>query len=68
MTQSPIEKAKEALKDATVYLAAATSSYEHFAGNSQRAGRRDALYGTKLNDYHNALTRAREALKALEGE
>ena len=52
-----------ALIDATAHLAGAVSAYEHFAGNSKRAGIRDALYSTRLSDFHKALARARAALK-----
>jgi hypothetical protein len=59
---SEISRLKNALMDATAHLAGATSAYEHFAGNSKRAGVRDALYSTRLSDFKRALERARAEL------
>ena len=58
----------EAFKDATAHLAGATSAYETYAGNSKRAGVRDAVYSTRLKDFQKATERARAALRALDGE
>lgn len=58
-------KLYEALMDATAHLAGATSAYETFAGNSKRAGKRDALYSTRLADFQKALERARKALEEI---
>lgn len=52
----------EALKDTTAHLAGATSAYKEFAGNARRAGKRDALYSTRLRDFEKAVERAREVL------
>lgn len=60
------KKLLEALLDATAHLAGATSAYERFAGNSKRAGVRDALYSTRLSDFKKATERARAAV-ALAG-
>lgn len=59
---------REAFKDVLAHLAAATSVYEHFAGNSKRAGVRDALYSTRLTDFRRSVERGREAYQKLFGE
>lgn len=55
----------EAFIDISAHLIGATSSYKEFAGNSKRAGRRDALYTTRLRDYKRACARARKMAKKL---
>jgi transposase-like protein len=59
------EKAREAFSDVLAALVGAVSSYENFAGNSKRPGVRDALYSTRLRDYHNAIERAQKAYSEL---
>jgi hypothetical protein len=57
-----VRELEEALEDAVAHLAGATSAYETFAGNSKRAGVRDALYTTRLSDFKKATERTRAAL------
>lgn len=59
------EKAREAFSDVIAALVGAVSSYENFAGNSKRPGVRDALYATRIKDYHKAIERARKAYAEL---
>lgn len=59
------ERLKEALMDAVAHLAGAVSAYETFAGNSKRAGVRDALYNTRSADFRRALERTRGVLLEL---
>lgn len=56
------EELYEALIDATAHLVGAASAYQTFAGNSRRAGVRDALYNTRLQDFNKAVARARHML------
>ncbi len=53
-----IDQLQEALIDATAHLAGAASAYKEYAGNAERAGRRDALYTTRLSDFEKATERA----------
>lgn len=51
---------RDALIDATVHLAAATSSYKRFCRKGVTG---DALFSTKLSDYEKAEARARAVLR-----
>lgn len=61
-----LEFIKEEFINALANLAAATSSYKNFVGNSKRSGVRDPLYNTRLKDYERAEERAREAYATFE--
>lgn len=56
------EELYEALSDATIHLIGAASAYQIFAGNSRRAGKRDALYTTRMRDFRRAVARAQYVL------
>ena len=57
----------EAYIDCVAHLSAAVSAYESFAGNSWRSGVRDALFNTRLKDFHSALDRARKNFELFDG-
>ena len=61
-----LEIVNEEFRNVLAHLVAATSSYEKYAGNSERHSVRDALFNTKLKDYNNAINRARETYAEFE--
>ena len=57
----------EALSDAAAHLVGAASAYKTYAGNSERPGKRDALYNTRSKDFDAACKRARATLLKVKG-
>jgi hypothetical protein len=63
-----INFAKTEFLAAIAYLAAAVSAYEKYAGNVGRRSVRDPFFNTRLDDYQQALKKARESYAELEAK
>lgn len=62
-TKTKAEVSSEEFMNVLTHLISAASAYAEYTGNSEKAGKRDALFKTRLADFNKAIERGRKAYR-----